>query len=141
MKYKKHIATGALAFSLLISGSNVFAASPQDLGIKNVHQTYQRQNKNNKDEKTRNKKRGNKIVGTISAISGANFTVEIKNLKTKALSSVDVKTGSLTIYRKNGVRATFTNLTVGEKVIVVGNLDQTTNIVTAKMVNIVALSH
>jgi hypothetical protein len=38
MKYKKQIATGVLAFSLLISGTNVFAATPQDLGIKNSQQ-------------------------------------------------------------------------------------------------------
>ena len=47
MKYKKHIATGVLAFSLLVSGTNVFAATPQDLGIKNVQSsTHQKQNKN-----------------------------------------------------------------------------------------------
>ena len=51
MKYKQHIATGALAISLLVSGSSVFAATPQDLGIKNTQQVYQKQNKSLKIKK------------------------------------------------------------------------------------------
>ena len=45
MKYKKQIATGALAISLLVGGSSVFAATPRDIGIKNVQQVYQKQAK------------------------------------------------------------------------------------------------
>ena len=48
MKYKKQIATGAIALSLLVGGTNVFAATPQDLGIKNGHPTFQKQNRENK---------------------------------------------------------------------------------------------
>jgi hypothetical protein len=135
-KYKKHIATGALAFSLLVGGSSVFAATPQDLGIKNVGQVYQKQNKNNKNLKTKNKTRSNK-VGTISAISSSGFTLEMKNAKTKTTSSVDVQTNASTKYSKNGISDTFSDLSVGQKVNVAGNLDKTTNILTAKTVKII----
>jgi hypothetical protein len=132
MKYKKQIATGALAFSLLISGTNVFAATPQDLGIKNTTQT-QKQNKNLKVKKTGK----SNLVGTISSITSAGFMVDVKNKKTKITSSVDVKTSAITKYSKNGVSASISDLAVGQKVIVVGTLDKTTNILTAKTVKIV----
>jgi len=136
MKYKKQIATGALAFSLLIGGSSVFAATPQDLGIKKMQPSYQKQSKVNKKVKG---KKENNIIGTIGAINGnsTGFVVEIKNLKTKTTSSVDVSTNAKTIYTKNGMVSTVADLAVGEKVIVVGNLDKTTNIITAKTVKIV----
>ena len=135
MKYKRQIATGALAISLLVGGSSVFAATPQDLGIKNVQQIYQKQNKNNKNLKINNTGRSN-TVGTISVISKTGFTVEVKNMKTKTASSVDVRTDASTIYSKNGISATVSDLSAGQKVIVVGYFDKTTNIVTAKTVKI-----
>ena len=136
MKYKRHIATGALAISLLVGGSNVFAATPQDLGIKNVQSIYQKQSKSNKNLKI--KKTGNSnAVGTISLINSAGFTIEVKNMKTKAISSLDVKTNTSTLYSKNGVSATVADLAVGQKVIVAGSLDKTTNIITARTVKIV----
>jgi hypothetical protein len=131
MKYKKQIATGVLAFSLLISGTNVFAATPQDLGIKNSQQSP-KQNKNVKTKKTGR----NNIVGTISSITSSGFMVDIKNIKTKTTSSVDVITTSTTTYSKNGVSAKVSDLLVGQKVIVVGTLDKTTNIITAKTIKI-----
>ncbi len=137
MKYKKQIATGALAISLLVSGSSVFAASPQDLGIKNVHSTYQKQNKNNKNLKNRKMMGKNNIVGTIGALTATGFTVDVKNMKTKVASSVDVKTDTSTTYKKDGISATSLDLAVGQKVIVAGTLDKTTNILTAKTVKIV----
>lgn len=136
MKYKKQIATGALALSLLVSGSSVFAATPQDLGVKNAQPTYQKQNKSGKNVSVKSKGRHN-TVGTISAINGADFTVEVKNMKTKVVSSVDVKTDSATTYTKNGKKDTASDLSVGQKVIVIGTLDKTTNILTAKTVKIV----
>jgi hypothetical protein len=136
MKYKKHIATGALAISLLVGGSNVFAATPQDLGIKNVQQTYQRQQKNNKHLKDKNRERNN-IIGTVSAVNASGFTLELKNMKTNVTSSVDVKTDVNTVYKKNGLAASSSDLVVGQKVIVVGALDKTTNILTAKIVKMV----
>lgn len=136
MKYKKHIATGALAFSLLISGSSVFAATPQDLGIKNVQGTYQKQVKNNKNYKSKIKEKGN-TVGTISAITSTGFTIDVRNVKTKVTSSVDVKTDTTTQYSKNGVTITVSDIAVGQKVVVVGALDTSTNIIIAKTVKIV----
>lgn len=136
MKYKKHIATGVLAISLLVGGSNVFAATPRDLGIKDVQSIYQRQSKNNKSSKIRNKIKSN-VVGTVGAVNSTGFAIEVKNIKTKTVSSVDVKTDALTLYSKNGVSATVSDLTVGQKVIIVGNLDKTTNVLTAKTVKIV----
>lgn len=132
MKYKKHIATGVLAFSLLISGTNVFAATPQDLGIKNGIQTSQKQNKNSKVKVVSK----SKVVGMISSISTSGFLLDVKNAKAKNTSSVDVSVDSNTTYSKNGLAATISDITVGQKVIVVGTLDETTNIITAKTVKI-----
>ena len=131
MKYKKQIATGALAISLLVGGSSVFAATPQDLGIKNTQQVYQKANKTSK--KTLGK---SKTVGIVGSISGLGFTLEVKNLKNKTTSSIDVNTNTGTTYSKNGITATATDLALGQKVIVVGTLDKTTNIITAKTVKI-----
>lgn len=133
MKYKKQIATGALAFSLLIGGSSVFAATPQDLGIKKMQPSYQKQSKINKNIKGKKEH----IIGTIGAINSTGFVVEIKNLKTKTTSSVDVSTDTKTIYTKNGIVSTVADLAVPEKVIVIGTLDKTTNIITAKTVKII----
>jgi hypothetical protein len=131
-KYKKHIATGVLAFSLLVSGTNVFAATPQDLGIKNTEQVYQKQNKNSKIKNAGK----NKIVGTVSSINNSGFMIDITNAKTKIASSTDVIINSATTYSRNGITATISDLSVGQKVIVVGSLDKTTNILTAKTVKI-----
>jgi len=132
MKYKQHIATGALAISLLISGSSVFASTPQDLGIKNVQSVYQKQNK------LKIKKTGrSNTVGIVGAINASGFTLEIKNPKTKITSSMDVQTNTGTTYSKNGLIVGVSDLLVGQKVVVVGNLDKTTNILVAKTVKIV----
>lgn len=133
MKYKKHIATGVLAFSLLISGTNVFAATPQDLGIKNTTQTL-KQNKNLKIKKTGK----SNLVGTIASINDTSFVIDIKNAKTKISSSIDVSINGNTTYSKNGVSVSVSDLLIGQKVIVVGSLDKTTNILTAKTVKIVS---
>jgi hypothetical protein len=136
MKYKQHIATGALAISLLVSGSSVFAATPQDLGIKNTHQTYQKQNKNNKNLKIKKTGKSN-VIGTVGAINETGFTIEVKNIKTKITSSIEVKIGTTTVYSKNGIKVTRADIVVGQKIIIVGDLDKTTNIITAKTIKIV----
>ena len=59
------------------------------------------------------------------------------NVKKNLLLSADVKTDSDTSFSKNGVKATFADLSVGQKVIVVGFLDKTANILNAKAVKIV----
>ncbi|MFA4975318.1 MAG: hypothetical protein WC839_00445 [Candidatus Paceibacterota bacterium] len=134
MKYKKRIVTGALALSLLVGGSSVFAFSPQDLGIKKVQQTYQKQNKDKK--KIESKKQHNR-VGIVSAVNSTGFTMDVKNKKAKTTSSVEVKTDVGTIYNKNGKIVTASDLVVGQKVIVVGTFDKATNILTAQKVKIV----
>ena len=133
MKYKKHIVTGALAISLLVGGSSVFASTPRDLGIKKAERIFQKHDKN---EGTRSRGK-RKTVGTIASISNAGFMVEIKNRKTEVVSSVDVKTGDTTLYSKNGISANESDLSVGQKVKVAGNYDKATNIMTAKAVKIV----
>jgi len=137
MKYKKQIATGALAISLLVGGSSVFASTPRDLGIKKEHQVYQKQDKN---IKVRHKGRRN-TVGTIASINSSGFMVEVRNKKTGVVSSVEVKANASTVYQKNGIETTISDLAVGQKVVVVGNLDKTTNIVTAKAVKIVTINN
>ena len=139
MKYKKHIATGALALSLLVGGTSVFAATPQDLGIKKIQQTYQKQNKNNKNiPKIKSKSKSN-ITGIVSLISDTGFTIEVKNVKAQTRGAVDIKTDASTIYSKNGVKAEASLLAVGQKVIVSGTLDKTSNILIAKQVKIVVV--
>lgn len=135
MKYKKRLATGALALSLLVGGSSVFAATPQDLGIKNEQLIYQKQNRSSLSINSTGR---NSTVGTISAINSTGFTVGIRNMKTKVASSVDVRTDSTTVYSKNGLKASSADLKVGQKVVVTGTIDKTTNIVTAKKVKIIA---
>ena len=135
MKYKKHIATGVLAVSLLIGGSSVFAATPQDLGIKNSSSSYVQ--KNSKTKKNIKVIKTNSVVGTISILNDTGFAVDVKNIKTNSVSSVDVITDTTTTYTKNGKKAISSDLATGQKVIVYGTLDKTTNIMTAKRVKIV----
>lgn len=134
MKYKRQIATGALALSLLIGGSSVFAASPQDLGIKNAPSNYQKSGDSTKKGKTGGRK---SIIGTVGAVSDTGFTVEVKNAKTKISTSTDVTTNTATQYSKNGMTATASLVVVGEKVIVGGTTNKTTGIIAAKTVKIV----
>ncbi len=136
MKYKKHIVTGALALSLLVGGSSVFAATPQDLGIKNVQSTA----KIKKTIKGAKHIKRHQTVGTISTITGDGFILEVKNKKTNVASSIDVKTDSMTLYSENGKDATSEMLVTGKKVIVSGAFDKATNTITAKRVKMVTMS-
>ena len=70
-------------------------------------------------------------------MTSSGFTINVKNPKTKVTSSVDVKTGTTTVYKKDGISALVSDLAVGQKVIISGDLDKTTNILTAKTVKIV----
>lgn len=135
MKYKKQLATGALALSLLVSGSTIYANGPQDLGIKGAG-NYQKQNKTKEKEGLELRKQNN-IVGTVGSLNSTGFTVNIINRKTKVASSVDVVTNSTTTYRKDGLSALATDLLVGQKVVVLGTFDKTANILTAKTVKII----
>ena len=77
------------------------------------------------------------MIGTVSALTSTGFTVDVKNMKTKTTSSVEIKIDSSTMYSKDGKVSTVSDLVSGQKVIVVGNLDSTTNIVTAKQVKMI----
>ena len=135
MKYKKQIAVSALAISLLVGGSNVLAATPQDLGIKS---STVAQPKANKDAKAKAKNTAKKtLVGTVGTISGNTFTVEVKNPKTKTMYSADVVTNASTVFTKDGAKAAFSDLAPNQKVVATGTLDKATNTLTAKMVKMV----
>ena len=88
MKYKKQLATGALALSLLVSGSTIYAATPQDVGVKNVQKSYQKQNK----EVIKTKKQD--AVGIVSALTSSGFTLTVANLKTKVFITWSVINGT-----------------------------------------------
>lgn len=134
MKYKKHIVTGVLALSLLVGGTSVSAYTPQDLGIKNVERTHLKQNRN----KEKNLFRGaHPAVGTVFALTNTGFTLNVKNFKSKEIKALDIKTDASTKYTKNGVDATVSDLALNQKVIVFGELDKNTNILTAKEIRIV----
>ena len=134
MKYKKHIATGVLALSLLLGGSSAFAEMPKELGKGTISPIYQKQSRGFENHL---KVKRNNLVGNISVINSNGFTIEIKNRKTKQISSVDVITDSTTIYKKNGLNATASDLVVGQKVIIKGVEDKTNNSITASKVHIV----
>jgi len=129
MKYKRHIATGALALSLLVGGSSALATT-SNTGTK-TSPTMLSRPKNVKLKKQYN------TVGSVESISDTGFIVDVTNMKTKAVSSVDITTNSSTVYSKDGVIGTVSDLAVGQKVIVVGPLDKTTNTVTAGKVKII----
>ncbi len=121
---------------MLVGGSSVFAATPQDLGIKNVGKTYQRQSKD-KEKGGLEMRRQNNVVGTIGSLTSSGFTLNVINMKTKIASSVDIVTNATTTYKKDGLNSSVADLLVGQKVIVAGVLDKTANILTAKTVKII----
>ncbi len=137
MKYKKHIATGALAISLLVGGSAAFASGPHDLGIKDTQPTYQRHMKGMKNMP---KIRKNRVVGVITALNDTGFSLEVKGKRLNNIFTIDVKLDDNTIFTENGILVTKDKLAVGQKVLVFGPLDKTTKILTAKKVKIVTMN-
>ena len=77
-----------------------------------------------------------RAVGIVSAITDSGFVMETKNRKTKVSSSLDVKIDSGTVFSKNGLVASTNDLSVGQKVIVLGSFDKTTNTLTARRIKI-----
>lgn len=135
-KYKRRIATGAIAFSLLVGGSSVFAVTPQDLGA-NPNPPKSTQTFPKPKKPIVKIVKNSNIVGTVSSVNSTGFVVDVKNIKKKTTSAIDVITSSTTVYTKDGKKGTVVDLAVGQKVIVVGTLDKTTNIVTASKVKII----
>lgn len=132
MKYKKHIGAGVLAFSLLMVGTSVFALSTQDANISpssiNDPQNHKFGNKN---------KKGNHLIGTVISVNGNNFTVGVKNHKTQIVTSYDILTSPSSTIMIDGKLAQISDITVGQKVIVKGQIDQVAKTVVATKVKIV----
>lgn len=135
MKYKRRIVTGAIALSLLV-GSPTFAASTQ-YSHSNVARSAE-----HSARRDQFKKKANHVVGFVTGVNGSTFTFEThkgkqnKKAEIKTLS-VDVQTNANTIFKKNGGNATLADLMVGQKVIVTGPVDATSQILTAVEVKIV----
>ncbi len=139
MKYKKHITTGALALSLLIGGTTAFAEMPQDKTVQSGSTSFEARLHPKLKQVLKHKKelKGRQAIGTVTALSSSGFTLETKNLKTKAVTSIDVKTLSTTTYSKDGATASFTDIAIGQKIIVRGEVDSTSHVVTASKVKII----
>ncbi len=135
MKYKKHITTGALALSLLLGGSTAFAQTPQDKTNRSGLTNFEVKLHQKVKHVGRKKQKNNHEVGIITALTATGFTLEIKNLKTNEATSVDVRTTSTTVYRKDGAISTAADLAPGQKVIVKGDIDPTSHVITATKIN------
>lgn len=135
MKYKRRIVSGAIALSLLV-GSPTFAASTPY-----SHSNVARSAEHNA-RRDQFKKKANHVVGIVTGINGSTFTFEThtgkhnKKVEIKTLS-VDVQTKDITVFKKNGGSATLGDLAVGQKVIVTGPVDATSQILAAVEVKIV----
>lgn len=132
MKYKKHIGAGVLAFSLLMVGASAFALSTQEANISpssvNDPQNHKFGHKN---------KKGNHLVGTVISVNGSNFTVGVKNHKTQVTTSYDISASPSSTIMIDGKPAQISDITVGQKVIVKGQIDQIAKTSVASKVKIV----
>lgn len=137
MKYKKHITTGALALSLLLGGSTAFAQAPQDKTNRSGLTNFEVRLHQKAKQVSRKKQKNNHEVGIITALTTTGFTLETKNLKTNEVTSVDVRTTSTTVYSKDGASSTALDLAPGQKVIVKGDIDPTSHVITATKINTV----
>jgi len=69
--------------------------------------------------------------GTIRAIDGATVTIQTKNFKTGAQKVVTVTTTPATTYKNEGVSAAFTDLRVGQRVVISGVRDVAGEVIAA----------
>jgi hypothetical protein len=158
MKYKRKITSGALALTLFVGGSSAYAANvggsaaggvstgagwagsaPQFLNVKG---------------ESRGRKIGwsfdglglnhNRAIGEIVAFTSTGFTLEAHNPKfhktsttTPPMVAFDVRTDTATVYQKDGANASASDLSIGQKVIVVGTIDPVAQIVDATKVNVI----
>jgi len=79
--------------------------------------------------------KGNTAFGTVSAINGAGFSLQVKNKK--AAKTLTVNTDGNTIIKKDGQTAGLVDLAVGQHVMVSGAKDNATNTIAATGVNII----
>lgn len=137
MKYKKQITTGVLAFALIVSGTTAFALAPTDGSNSQITTTDKGEGKHPKLGMMLKSKKMHQIVGTVIAVNGSNFTVEVKNMKAKSTDTFDVTTTSTTVFMKDGKAVNIADLVNGSKVIVSGQVDKTAKTITATKVKIV----
>jgi hypothetical protein len=135
MKYKQRIMTGAIALSLLVGtpSSSVHASSyyPASGITKTSHST----SRSTTSRRPYISRKANHAVGTITGLNTAGFVFDT-HAASKALS-VDVQIQSDAVFTKDGLPATSADLAVGQKVIVSGPVDTTSQILRATKVNIV----
>ncbi len=139
MKYKRKITSGALALTLFVGGSSAYAANIQGQAGAGIspHATQFH------NAKGRQGPRGlglnhNRVIGEVVAFTSTGFTLEAHGPRAPhEMIPFDIKTTSATVYQKDGAASTVADLAVGQKVIVVGNVDPTAQIVTASKVNII----
>lgn len=135
MKYKRRIVTGAIALSLLVGSSTFAASAPHSTS----HIARSAEHATRRDQF---KKKANHVVGTVTGINGTVFTFETHTGKQKRKGanvktlSVDVQTQANTKFQKNGALAVLADLAVGQKVIVTGPIDATSQIIAASKVKI-----
>lgn len=141
MKYKQRIITGAFALTLLVGGTSSIKAHAATSGS-----AYMPSARNGAIHvKDPSKERVKHTVGTITAISGTGFTFEVHHAHASSnkrkvplkVLSVDAQTTSATTIKKDGLPATFADLTVGQKVIVSGQIHTADQIINATKVDIV----
>lgn len=65
------------------------------------------------------------------------FVLEVINARARTMSSIDVKINDETVYNKNGLKTSVSELSPGQKVIVAGYLDKTANVLITQEVKIV----
>ncbi len=153
VKYKRRITSGALALTLFVGGgSSAYAAHIQGSTSTPAHSNVgsQRVRPGQAGQAAHFHGLGlnhNRATGTIVALTSTGFTLEIHKPKlgpkrgsstsTPEIVSFDIRTSSNTVYQKDGAAATAAGLAVGQKVVVVGTIDSTAQIVTATKVNVI----
>ena len=124
MKYKKQIATGALAISLFMGGNPAYASVPNRKYVQNITLA-----------------KNFSTVGFVSSVTGSGFILNIRNKKNNGTTTIDVLVPTNIIVKKDGATALYSDLTTGQKAVVTGSFDKSTKVLTAKSVKIVTLSH
>ena len=137
MKYKKQITTGVLAFALIVSGTTVFALTPTQGSNSQITDIGNQDGKHSKQGRIFKSKKSHQIVGTILAINGNKFTIEVKNKKINTVDSFEINTIATTKFMKDGKVSTLSDLASGAKVIVSGQVDANAKTVIANKVKIV----
>ena len=87
------------------------------------------------DRRDRSEKLSLAAFGIITSINGATLQLS-ERTPAHASSTVSVTTTSATVYKKNGVAESSTDLAVGQRVVVMGTKDSAGNITNATSINV-----